>query len=64
MVMDVDKFIYCKDADVAQKLSYHFPIVSKRDNLFIFLNQPLNNQRFDYSNIDKSVVAFGNKLIF
>jgi hypothetical protein len=58
------KFIITKDAEVAEKLSAYYKLISKSHDgaAWVFENIPIKDH-FDFSNI-KGKVAFSNKLLF
>lgn len=58
------KFIITKDADVAEKLTAYYKLISKSHDgaVWVFENVPIGDH-YDFSNI-KGKVAFSNKLLF
>ena len=59
-----EKFIITKDAEVANKLSAYYKMISKSHDgtVWVFENIPIKDH-FDFSNINGKV-AFSNKLLF
>jgi hypothetical protein len=62
--MSQNKFIITKDADLANKLSAYYKLISKScdGTTWVFENIPIKDH-FDFSNINGKV-AFSNKLLF
>lgn len=58
------KFIITKDAELANKLSAYYKMISKSHDgsTWVFENIPIKDH-FDFSNINGKV-AFSNKLLF
>jgi|GEM_PF-3528521 len=62
--MDDKKFIYCRDEKLSESLRKYYKQVGESNGLIIFLNEPISELAFNFSNIDKKKYTYSNKLLF